>query len=77
MKGGLRLATKYTTISGDEWDGICYKVYGSNGEMVMDKVMQANPAYISIVIFPANIELVMPEISTQQQDDTNLPPWLR
>lgn len=43
----------------------------------MDKVMQANPAFISIVVFPAGIDLVMPEINTQQQNNDNLPPWLR
>ncbi len=71
------MATKYTTISGDEWDGICYKVYGVDGEMFMDKVMQANPSHISIAVFPAGVELTMPEISTQQQNNNDLPPWLR
>ena len=68
---------KYTTISGDEWDGICYKVYGANGEMAMNKAMHANPSFISLVVFPAGIELTMPEIDTQQQNNNDLPPWLR
>lgn len=64
----------YTTISGDEWDLICYKHYGT--EMVMDKVMNANPEYMHIVVFPAGVTLNMPEIDTVQTT-RNKPPWLR
>lgn len=75
MKGGSRLETKtYTTISGDEWDVICFKHYGT--EMVMDKVIQANPQYMDIVVFPAGIVLTLPEINTVQTTQ-NKPPWMR
>lgn len=77
MRGGRHLATKtYTTISGDEWDGICYKYYGTNGEMLMDKVMQVNPSHMHITVFPAGIVLNMPALDLQQQT-INKPPWMR
>lgn len=71
------MTNTYTTISGDEWDGICYKVYGADGEMHMDKAMHANPSHISTAVFPANVVLNMPEISVEQQSSKDLPPWLR
>lgn len=66
----------YTTISGDEWDGICYKVYGEGGEMYMDKVMSSNPSHIATVVFSAGVELNIPEITNRQNTD-DLPPWMR
>lgn len=64
----------YKTVSGDEWDEICYKHYGT--EMVMDKVIHANPKYMDLVVFPAGIVLDMPEIETVQTTQ-NKPPWVR
>jgi len=79
MRGGSHLATNtYTTISGDEWDGICFKYYGPNGEVLMDKVMHANPHHMHIVVFPAGIELMMPAFDLDEKQSTDdLPPWMR
>lgn len=75
-KGGRHLATNtYTTISGDEWDGICYKFYGSKGEMMMDQVVHANPKYLNIVVFSAGVVLRMPAFNLHQA--TSKPPWMR
>lgn len=74
MKGDCRLANLYKTVSGDEWDVICYKHYGT--EMVMDQVMNANPQYIHTVVFSAGVELILPEIDTIKES-TNKPPWMR
>lgn len=71
------MANAYTTISGDEWDGICYKHYGASGEMFMDKVIRANPQYMHFVVFPANVTLTMPAIEPQENNNADLPPWLR
>ena len=43
--------TKYTTIAGDMWDGIAYKTLGD--EAYTDKLIQANPQFRRLVIFPA------------------------
>lgn len=63
--------TKYTTISGDMWDLIAFKNYGT--EKVFPKLIEANPQYCEIVIFPAGIILTLPEIDTTELAD--LPPW--
>lgn len=66
-------ANIYTTKQGDMWDAISYAVYGN--EYLMHVIMDANPSYVSIVIFPAGITLFIPDIpSTIPQ---NLPPWKR
>ena len=65
---------RYITISGDEWDGICFKHYGT--EMVIDDVMNANLQYVNYVVFPAGIVLNMPDIETVKET-ANKPPWMR
>ena len=65
--------TTYSTISGDTWDLICYKVYGT--EWAMDTVMNANAHLIDTAIFNAGTVIQLPEIdSTVLNDD--LPPWV-
>lgn len=66
----------YTTISGDEWDVICYKHYGEGGEKYMDQVINCNPSFIHVVEFPAGIKLEIPEIDTSITTQ-NKPPWMR
>lgn len=65
--------TNYTTIAGDMWDGITYKTLGR--ENYMDQVMKANPQYRHLVVFPAGITLVIPEVKAKPE--TSLPPWKR
>lgn len=61
----------YTTIQGDMWDGIAYKVYGSESNMV--QLLQANPQHADTVIFGAGVVLLVPEIP--EVIDSSLPPW--
>lgn len=63
----------YTTIQGDTWDMISYKVYGN--EQHMDVLIQANSQYIQTVIFPANVILTVPTLDIPVT--TQLPPWKR
>ncbi len=63
--------TTYKTISGDTWDLISYKCYGT--EKNSSKLMKANPKYIDIVIFSGNVELNVPKIDESISND--LPPW--
>lgn len=62
----------YTTVSGDTWDGIAYKVYGN--ETFAGFLIDANTAYIETVIFSGGIILMVPELP---KEDTmiGLPPW--
>ena len=64
----------YTTISGDEWDGICYKVYGD--EMMMEQLMQANLEHINTVVFRAGVVLTVPDVE-KVVTASDLPPWMR
>lgn len=64
---------RYTTIQGDTWDGISYKLY--QNEAYMADLMAANPDYIQTVVFSAGVRLHVPEIAAPQAE--RLPPWKR
>ena len=64
---------KHITISGTMWDLIALQTMGS--ELYKDKLMQANIKYRDIYIFPAGIELVIPEITIKTP--SSMPPWKR
>ena len=70
MEGGSHLR-KYTTIQGDMWDGIARKVYGH--ERHMSVLLDANPEYRDIWVFPSDIVLKCPEVSAVKP--SRLPPW--
>lgn len=61
----------YTTISGDTWDIVAYKVYGN--EMYMDKLLKANLEHKDTYIFPAGVVLSLPEMDLEIPQ--SLPPW--
>ena len=61
----------YTTIQGDMWDSIAYKVYGSEDRM--DILMKANMELLDIFIFSAGTVLSVPALSAEAEKD--LPPW--
>lgn len=61
----------YTTIQGDMWDGIARKVYGY--ERHMNVLLDANPEYRDIWVFPSDIVLKCPEVSAVKP--SRLPPW--
>lgn len=64
----------YTTIQGDKWDGIAYKVYGDT--KFTDTLIAANAQYRMIYIFSAGIVLDIPEVEERVSVD-DLPPWKR
>lgn len=64
---------KYKTIQGDTWDIIAFNKLG--GEQYTHLLIEANFKYRNYAIFPANIELILPEITTSI--NTLLPPWKR
>lgn len=49
----------YTTVQGDTWDILAHDIYGS--EKLMHLLIAANPSHAKTVLFPAGIELVIPE----------------
>lgn len=64
----------YTTVLGDTWDMIAYKVYGK--EKYAKELVEANLSYVETVVFSAGIVLNTPEI-TSSTDNISLPPWKR
>lgn len=65
------LNNTYTTVSGDTWDIVAYKVYGN--EMYMDTLIKTNIEYKDTYIFPAGVVLTLPEIELTVSE--SLPPW--
>lgn len=61
----------YTTIQGDMWDLISYKIYGD--EKYMGLLMQNNLDFIDIFIFGAGTVLSVPELEVEAE--TKLPSW--
>ena len=65
--------TTYTTIQGDAWDQIAYKVYGE--ERHMKFLMEANPALMDTLIFRSGVMLNVPDL--QEEQSASLPFWRR
>ena len=61
----------YTTIQGDMWDLIAYKVYGN--EAYMTDILEANEQYKSTSVFSAGVVLTCPEIPVKKSRIA--PPW--
>lgn len=64
----------YTTVQGDKWDSIAYKLYGDT--KFTDVLIEANAEYRWKYIFSAGIVLEVPEVETRITID-DLPPWKR
>ena len=62
----------YTTVQGDTWDLIAYKLYGD--ENYADVLMQSNYPYLDFFVFPADIVLNVPEVS-RSENDFEIPEW--
>lgn len=65
------MSETYVTIQGDMWDGIAYKLYGT--EAAMNLLLRANPSYADMVIFPSGITLRLPAYTAPRA--SRLPPW--
>lgn len=63
----------YTTTQGDMWDLIAKRLY--NDEASLNVLLEANQRYADMVVFPAGVELVVPEYTAPVT--SILPPWRR
>ena len=63
----------YTTIQGDMWDLIAFKVYGK--EAYISKLLEANEDLREITVFPSGVEIICPEADAEAS--SILPPWRR
>ncbi len=62
----------YTTIQGDMWDSIAFSQLGDVS--FTDRLMNLNPQYRDIYIFPAGVVLHLPDATAEATSDT-APPW--
>lgn len=67
----VKLAETYSTVQGDTWDYIAFKVYGS--EEYTTLLMQSNYACLDILIFSAGTILNTPGLPEEEAEE--LPPW--
>lgn len=65
------MAGTYTTVQGDTWDNIAFKVYGK--ESYADFLMENNYPYLDILVFPSGVVLNTPDMP--EETSTELPPW--
>lgn len=65
------MANIYYTEAGDTWDKIAYEQYGS--EKYMEQLILANWDKLDVLVFSEGEELVLPELTDEEMDDT--PVW--
>lgn len=67
------MSKTYTTISGDMWDTIAYKMLGN--EAYTDKLIKNNVQYRHVMVFQAGTVLDIPDVEAEVS--VELPPWKR
>ena len=65
---------KYTTKEGDTFDMIALNFYDE--EKVAATIIEANPDYSDVIIFDADVELIIPIVEDVDGIETT-PPWRR
>lgn len=65
------MSKRYTTVQGDMWDTIAYTQMGDI--TYTDKLINLNQEYRGYYIFPAGIQLTLPELELDAP--AVLPPW--
>ncbi|AVQ29463.1 hypothetical protein C4N20_15635 [Fusobacterium ulcerans] len=63
----------YTTISGDTWDSISYKIFGDS--KAYNTLFELNQEFIGTVIFEAGKNIKYRDIPKTY--DETVPPWRR
>jgi phage tail protein X len=67
------MSKTYNTRQGDTWDRIALDQMGS--EKYMSLLIEANSKYNQVVVFPAEVPLVIPAVPVVTA--ATLPPWKR
>lgn len=68
------MASTYTTVQGDAWDGIAYKLYGD--EAYMQVLIEANWPLLDVLVFSSGTEITVPELD-ESTDETDEPIWMQ
>jgi phage tail protein X len=61
----------YITVQGDTWDMISFKVYGTSKYIGL--LMENNYDLLDIFLFSAGIEINVPELPEEEEND--IPDW--
>lgn len=61
------MSKTYTTIQGDTWDLIAYKLYGS--EKYMKNLIEANWPLLEVLVFSSGTVLNVPDIPEDSDED--------
>lgn len=61
------MSKTYTTIQGDTWDLIAYKLYGS--EKYMKNLIEANWPLLEILVFSSGTVINVPDIPEDSDED--------
>lgn len=72
QKEGEQPLNSYITNQGDMWDLIAFKTLGS--EYLLPFLLQANKQYRDVYIFSQGINIVIPDVETD--NETDRPEWL-
>lgn len=65
---------EYITREGDTFDALALEMYGE--ETLAHYIIEFNPDYADVLIFDANVALLLPIVEDVEMPDT-LPPWRR
>lgn len=68
------MASTYTTVQGDAWDGIAYKLYGD--ESYMKVLIEANWPLLDVLVFSSGTEITVPELD-ETTDEEDEPIWMQ
>ena len=61
------MARTYTTVQGDCWDYLAWKLYGD--EKYMRYLIEANRPHIETLVFSAGVELTVPDLPEEPDED--------
>ena len=65
----------YTTILGDTWDSIAYKLFDDSKSY--NSLLELNQEYSDIVIFSAGVKIKYQDKILVKTYEENVPPWRR
>ena len=74
MQHGCSMARTYTTVQGDTWDSIAYRLWGR--ETLMHLLLAANTDHADVLVFEPDVLLNVPDITVPART-MPLPPWMQ
>lgn len=63
----------YTTVEGDTFDSIAFEFY--TDEKMASVIINANPLLADVLIFDADVEVLVPVVEEATETPGTAPPW--